>query len=205
MFLWSQVASATETSGLIDRLERAVAVMEVDNERQCTATKIAPNTYLTAKHCLPNDSWGNATSIRVVHKDYEYHYVSTVQYPVESEWDQDWAILYTSTDNKDIPSITLSCSEKLYKGQRVAFVGHPGIFTYAYREGYISTLVKPRGDWYRQPGMDFSADMQSEGGASGSAVISLKTGQIIGVLVEGVRGTSITGMEAIRNLSLCRE
>jgi hypothetical protein len=84
-------------------------------------------------------------------------------------------------------------------------MGFPESMDRAFGKGYISTLEQGE-----QNNADFFIDVPVAPGASGSAIISLETGHIIGVLTEGVVNTRtrefyLTGVESIEHLDACEE
>jgi hypothetical protein len=185
-------------------LERSVGALQENNQTICTATKVGPRLYLTASHCV-----FKGADYRIEFQDFEYHYVRYITVPVESKWERDWALLTTSTENPDRPSLEIECSTTtVYKGQDVAYVGHAGVNTYAYREGYVSTLDKPTNFGpFVQFGQDFAVAVPAAPGSSGSAIVSFDTGKIIGILTElneGSRGGgTVAGVETVKTLALC--
>jgi hypothetical protein len=171
----------------------------------CTATKIGPTQYLTALHCAKSldMSW------RLESSTGEYVFVRSVLASVSEKsgggkWREDWAILNGTSLNK-APSLPLGCGDTLHVGEPVAYLGFPEGLTRAFGKGYISTLEEGS-----RNNADFFIDLPVAPGASGSAVISLETGHIIGVLTEGVltRRTTefyMTGVESIEHVDTCKD
>ena len=171
----------------------------------CTATKIAPKQYLTALHCATS----LATNWRLESESGEYVFIRSVLASVGEKNGggkvrEDWAILIASSEN-NAPSLMLGCGDPHYVGEPVAYLGFPSTLERAFGVGYISTM---------RPGernnADIFVDLPVAPGASGSAVISLDNGYILGVLTEGVlsRRTSefyMVGVESIESVDQCED
>lgn len=184
-------------------LSASVMALTSDGVRTCTATKIGLKTFLTAKHCVVPLTPG----LRV-EKGVDLLSVRAVSASVSKKRDgvktEDWATLLTWTDNERIKSLPLGCTEEIYLGMPVAYVGYPNPLELTMSIGrVISVLPVASG----QSNSAFVTDLAAAPGASGSAVVSLETGQIIGILIEGVRdpraGFWATGIEGIKSLPYC--
>ena len=171
----------------------------------CTATKIAPKQYLTALHCATS----LATNWRLESESGEYVFIRSVLASVGEKNGggkvrEDWAILIASSEN-DAPSLMLGCGDPHYVGEPVAYLGFPSTLERAFGVGYISTM---------RPGernnADIFVDLPVAPGASGSAIISLDNGHILGVLTEGVlsrrtREFYMVGVESIESVDQCED
>jgi len=171
----------------------------------CTATKIAPKQYLSALHCAQD----LATNWRLESVDGEYAFIRSVLASVGEKTGggkhrEDWAILMATSEN-DAPSLPLGCGDPHYVGEPVAYMGFPESLERAFGVGYISTM---------QPGernnADIFVDLPVAPGASGSAIISLDNGHILGVLTEGVlsrrtREFYMVGVESIESVDQCED
>lgn len=176
----------------------------VQFDRHCTATKIGPAKFLTAAHC--------ARSIQADWKisrlgKFDYQWVRSITVPVLEKDDDrvfDWAILHTAAENADIPALALGCGEDLYLGQPVAYYGFSNPLQVGFSVGYVASVTKTKTGPYNS---DFMVDLQASPGSSGSAIVSLDTGQIIGVLVEGISesraGVFLIGVQNIKHEDLC--
>ncbi len=168
----------------------------------CTASKIGKKTFLTARHCVSNLS----ANYRV-DKDFEYQYVKTILVTVSSKGrsrKEDWAILNMITENTKLKTLRINCTEEIYLGMPVAYAGYPEMINFAFSSGQVTSVNPPDG---RGMNSDFAVDLAAAPGASGSPIISLDTGNIIGILTEGVfssrAGAFMVGIESIANLDLC--
>ena len=170
----------------------------------CSGAKIGSHQFLTARHCI-------RPGLKITVRDNRHISLTpqsitiSFQEKVEGNRKEDWAIIRTTTDYASLKPLMLGCNEELYLGMPVAYAGFPGPSRYFFSTGYITSLQP-----IKSPGSnhDFSIDAHGGPGASGSAIISLDTGNVIGVLTEGVMssrstGTYAIGIEMIRNLDLC--
>jgi V8-like Glu-specific endopeptidase len=86
----------------------------------------------------------------------------------------------------------------------IAYAGYPGPSDFTFATGYVTSVKKLRTGINK---LDFTIDVHAAPGSSGSPIISLDTGLIIGVLIEGVYaprvGAFMVGVESVRSLDLC--
>lgn len=158
-------------------LVNSVVELQQDNGRTvCTATQIGPTAYLTAGHCF---DIGKVTQIQ---KRDQVRQIVFSNYQFRSG--EDWGVFYTDEPIDHTQSLPLACTEEVYTTMPIATLGHPSPFLFDFITGRV-TGENIRTREGRQPGSDFFSDVMTGGGASGSAVISMNTGSIIGVLVEG--------------------
>lgn len=184
-------------------LVSSVVEMSIGSRGVCTASKIGPSTFLTAAHCARRLS----DNFRLNH-GWDYQYIKEITIAVSGKPDgsrkEDWAILHTTFENKELKSLQIGCNEKVYLGMPVAYAGYPGPVDFAFGLGYVTSVNKITKSGSNA---DFLIDVQAAAGASGSPVISLDTGRIIGILTEGIRtparGFFLVGIESIRSLNLC--
>lgn len=210
--IWLAIAAVTLTPArageplttrqAAELLTASVVEMTTGGAQNCTASKIGPATFLTAAHCAR----ALRDNYRVEH-GYAYQYIKSITITV-SEKDyqrtEDWAVLHATTVNEDLKTLSLGCTEDIYLGMPVAYAGFPGPVDFAFGVGHVASTKKMRNS---NNGADFAIDVQAAPGASGSPIISLDTGSIIGVLVEGIyaqrAGAFLVGVESIRSLDLC--
>jgi len=171
----------------------------------CTGFKINTKTFLTAGHC----SRGVTNRTRLVsYKGDNYTFIKSVLITKQEKKDgkrqEDWAILNTSEEMKDVTSLTLGCKDEIYLGMPIAYAGYPAPVDFAFAVGYVMSVNKVNND---VNDLDFVVDLAAAPGASGSPIINLDTGHIIGVLTEGVFSQRIgafgVGIEHIASLDLC--
>ena len=186
-------------------LSSSVVEMTIGGNKTCSASKIGPKTFLTAAHCV-RSLWGN---YRLEH-GFSYQFVKSILITVSKKDDrsrhEDWAILNTTYENDELTALELGCAEDIYLGMPVAYAGYPGPVDFAFGAGYVTSLKKLR---KRNQNADFVIDVAAAPGASGSPIISLDTGHIVGILIEGVsearRGDFMAGIESIRSLGACQD
>ena len=155
----------------------------------CTATKIGEGSYLTALHCVR----GLATDMKVVSPGHDDNPVVGAYAPLVSkklenqnkQARQDWAVLYTEKVNDEIPSVPLACGEEVYMGQPIAYMGYGVPLNLGFFAGHVVS-VNSSTRAFRGANFDFAVSTLVSGGASGSALLSLDTGKIIGVVTEFV-------------------
>jgi V8-like Glu-specific endopeptidase len=167
----------------------------------CSGSKIGPHQFLTARHCF-------SSNMKIMVGDDISLTPQSVTISIqkkEGDRDEDWAIVRTIDDDASIKSLALGCNEELYLGMPVAYAGFPAPAEYFYATGYVTSVtnLKAAGSDH-----DFGIDVAGGPGASGSAVISLVTGRVIGVLTEGIMaagqfGVLAVGIESIKSLDLC--
>ncbi len=184
-------------------LSASVVRMTTGGSPLCSASKIGPATFLTAAHCA-RALKGN---YRVEHGSH-YQFIKSITITVSEKADgkrsEDWAILHATTENSALTPLSLACDEPIYLGMPIAYAGFPDPVNFAFGMGYVAS-VNPLEN--RVNDADFAIDVQAGPGASGSPIISLDSGRVIGVLTEGVfrpkRTPFLVGVESIRSLDLC--
>lgn len=177
-------------------LDAAVVELRKGSETICTAAKVGPTEYLSARHCTQR-----------LADDYELKLGYTYQFPssvtIGLNDGDDWAVLNVSEEDEEIGSLGLGCDEEVYLGMPVAYMGYPDPVDRAFSVGYVSS-VNPTTE--RMMNTDFVVDVQASHGASGSPIISLDTGNVVGVLIEGVRGGAgffMIGAQEVADTPLC--
>jgi V8-like Glu-specific endopeptidase len=184
-------------------LQQSVVAVTYRGDNICSAAKIGPGQFLTAFHCLNGGikietQKGRILKIKSVLAAFEEKKPKAGR----GDRDEDWAIINTVEDDESVMTLDLGCDEKLYLGQGIAYAGYPYPTQYAFGVGHITGLLP----LVRGGNHDFQTDVHAAPGASGSAVISLDTGRIIGVLTEGVpsqAGFFMVGMESVTSLDAC--
>lgn len=183
-------------------LENSVVRLLINGSNACTASKIADSTYLTAKHCIANIS-----NDYKLENELETFFLKSLVIPMSPQQngrDKDWAILNTTSDSDNVKALTIGCTEDIYFGMPVATMGFPGSSEMTASFGYVSALKPINID--RANG-SFSIFLASYPGSSGSPIISLDTGDVIGILIEGYgggqQGTYAVGIQSIKELDMC--
>ena len=118
---------------------------------------------------------------------------------------EDWAVLITSEVNDEIAVMELACDEDVYLGMPVAILGFSFPTAPSFSVGIVASLEKMRA---KGSDADFVIDVQAGPGSSGTAVVSMDTGKIIGVLIEGVfrssgQGAFFVGVQTISETDMC--
>ena len=182
-------------------LDGSVGLLQVGGG-PCTATKIGDSMWLTAGHCA-------STSAKIeTANTYLYPRSMTIatQDKTEGARKEDWAIINTAGEDEQVPALPLGCNDAVYPGLPVAYLGYPAGADWAVIMGFVSTMRKVRGG---RNNADWVLDLPVAGGASGSAIVSMETGNIIAVLTEGVysqrTGFFMAAAESVRNLDWCED
>ena len=196
-------AFAQSPRAVAEKLEASVVEMTKGGSPACTATKIAPSRFLTARHCVSSIG----TDFRLEF-GLRYMWPKSVIISREEKLTsgrEDWAVLITSEINDEIAVMELACDEAVYLGMPVAVLGFSFPTAPSFSIGTVASLEKMRAN-----GTDsnFVIDVQAGPGSSGSAVVSMDTGKIIGILIEGVfrsggQGAFFVGVQTISETDMC--
>ncbi len=204
-FVTSTVVSALSPREAGKLLASSVVRLESGSATFCTAFKIGVKKFLTARHC----SQGVDSNTKIVHGSFSQFIRSalvTLQEKPSGSRKEDWMILNATYVNPDTETLTLGCDDDLYLGMPVAYGGYPRPLNFTVGFGRVISLEKA--DNYKN-NLDFVIDVHGAPGASGSPVINLDTGNVIGILIEGVSetraGAYAIGIESITNLDICED
>ena len=205
--LLTSPASANEINGRDAAmiLENSVVALMNGSSTFCTGTYIGERMVLTAQHCTGN---GNDYNIEFV-PDMATTWAKWVTTPAGKKTDNerrfDWAVITTSQPMETVAEAQLGCKEEVYLGQPVAFLGYSQ-GRQQFGKGYVAAVV-PAGNG--RSNYDFAVDLTAAPGSSGSAIMSLDTGNIIGVLIEGVfdqrAGAYMIGVQSIADVAPCED
>lgn len=184
-------------------LQQSTVRMEKSNKAFCTATKVGENLYLTARHCTESLDEFNLR----FDPTFELSYPKSATLPIGTKEPDDrkfdWALIETHVEMESVAAANYGCEEEIYLGMPVATFGYSGRTQPSFSAGYVASLTPGK----RPNQFDFAVDLQIAPGASGSAVISLDTGDIIGVITEIVpaprAGVYLTGAQLMSQTSLC--
>lgn len=205
-------AEPLTVKGAAALLSPSVFELKKDGKFHCTASLIGPRQALTARHCV-----SDATSKYVIERESQKFYPRSVLTSLQDgsprDGLEDWAILNLATPAASVPTLTLGCSDDVYVGLPVAYFGHPAPFKSIFRVGYVTSLetrtALPGG---RKLPFDVQTSLQVSGGGSGSAVLNLETGRVIGVMTHftaAPRSGSGTlfgsGFQAITGTDFCED
>lgn len=186
-------------------LANSVVRLENGSSTFCTASKIGPRLFLTAKHC----KMGIGSNTRIVHGTFA-QFIRSLTFPTQEKStgrrEEDWMFLNASYSNEDIAELYLGCDDEIYLGMPIAYGGYPQPLNFTMAIGRIISLEKV--DSYRH-NLDFVIDVHAAPGSSGSPIINLDTGNVIGILTEGVSaaraGAFAIGVEHVGNLDICED
>lgn len=200
LFAITSVAYAEEVSikDGAELLSQSVAQVSINGDVICTAFKIADNQYMTAGHCV-----GIASRGAYIRNE---HVVSSITHVTVGVGDKDdWAVFYTKSDDTAVAPLVPACDEEVYLGMPIAYMGYPYPVDVAYGTGHVTSVNDLKGSGGANTSI--STDVHASHGASGSPVISLDTGHLIGILIEGVRGGAgffMVGLQDIKDTPLCQ-
>jgi V8-like Glu-specific endopeptidase len=187
-----------------EKLGKSVVALTDYSGAYCSAAKIGPKQFLTALHCVGYGdkvtlSNGRILKIKSVLAGLQE---KPSAYNVSGR-DEDWAIINTKDDDDTVVALEIGCSEEVYLGQEIAYAGFPHPTQYALGFGKITTVKPVLGG---RNNLDYGMDVHAAPGASGSAVISVDTGKVIGILTEGIAartGFFMVGLESVKNMDVC--
>jgi S1-C subfamily serine protease len=198
-------ALALTPKEVAEKLGASVVGITYKGQTICSAAKIGPAQFLTAQHCLMMGEAVKLPSGRLLRIKSILTSFETKKQVESSARDrqEDWAILNTVEDDLLMPALELGCEEEVYLTQEVAYAGFPYPTQYALGFGRVTSLkpTYPTGN-----NLDYIMDVHAAPGSSGSAVISVDTGRVIGILTEGVFakiGAFMVGFESVKNLDQC--
>lgn len=193
------------TSEAAKLLDKSVVEMTIDGKPHCTAAKIGPAEFLTAGHCVR----GLKSDYRLLAQANTETVISVTTGVARKDQNrtEDWALLHTATPNDSWDALALGCDEEPYLGMPIAYMGYPSGVQRMFAVGYISSLTPRENNRKPIGNSDYIVDLTGAPGASGSPIISLETGHIIGILTEGVIdrnvGVFAVGIESIKWLDRC--
>jgi V8-like Glu-specific endopeptidase len=177
----------------------SAAVVEYTTTRgraHCTAFAVGPTKFMSAGHCA-TFSKSYMSSLNYWVEIYSVE-VGVGDKPTQEGSAKDWAIATTYRSIQGVVPLDLACNEEIYVGMPVAYMGYPSPLKRFFGMGYLATLEESRAS---MSGADGVVDLAAAPGASGSPVISVSSGEVIGILTEGVYssiGAFAVGIELIQ-------
>ena len=189
-----------------DLLYSSVAKLRQNGKDACTAFKIGPKRYMTASHCVGGFPLSAPILSIFIEEGYVIEQVRSFVISNQKKKGgklEDWAVL-NLVDDTDQIALILSCTHKVSPSEGVATYGYPGMSHPQFSTGMVTGM----GPHTSGHGSEIIVNLHVDGGASGSPVISLKTGGVIGVLTEGIPGRFGqigTGLERITGVDECED
>lgn len=193
------------------KLEPSIARLKERSKEICTAWKLDEYQWATAWHCVAMT--GRKYTIKTQpYGDRDYGItldVKSLLLPAEKADDkdhwEDWAVINTRDETPEIPALAVDCAYDIKMGEQVAYMGFPSIANTGLGQHFSTGIVNAVEEHKKRP-WHFLAQITGGPGASGSPVISLKTGDVIGYVTRGVgsRGNLLgVGMESVAGMDMC--
>lgn len=194
---WPIIASAKEMTAkeAAEHLSKSIVMMSntANGKSYCTAWNIAKTVYVTAGHCTNSNG-----KIYVHDNNFEWARVGAITVGIgekkSNDKPKDWGLLHTMKEVEGREPLEIDCGFKPHIGLPVAFMGFGDPTEGVLGMGYISSLSIDNG-----PGdAEYMISTHVSGGSSGSPVIDLTSGKVIGIVTElvpsprvGVIGTGV--------------
>ena len=196
--LWGDAPNVIPTLLSFHRAEHWIVIENDKDAGGCTATAIGPHALLTAQHCLVADEDLDGSPIKLfVDWDGKPPYMNFTPYTImRVELDgSDHAILLLSGPRfKDVAPYA---TETPLQSMSVIFWGNPAGVRDQLREGYVmGSAAQPVPEQKAAQQMWYLAT-PCVGGDSGSAVLDVDTGAIVGLVTYGVNGGEFAGIFAL--------
>ncbi len=188
-------------------LQPSIGKLYRGSSYNCTAWKLYPKVWVTGKHCVgfTGSEFKIETNNKTMSKTLFARSVTMpLEKSVKKNHKEDWATILVSEETPDIPTLNLCCSFKVTVGEIVAYMGFPvegGKATQLFSVGAVSSV-----NLFRSTPYHYAVDFQGGGGSSGSPVITLKTGEVVGFVTKGVVGSAgliAVGIESVKGMDIC--
>ena len=197
-------AADLDRTARIELLTNATGLLKYEGDRTCSFSKIGPNTFLTARHCVV-DRDPSKFLLTFKLKDSDFYSQDREPSSIEVATKSDLAVLRTESDIDDMKPLVLACEKTIVLGQSVSVMGFPNPMGRFYSEGYVASVSKT--DLGDQVNSNFFADVRVSFGSSGGPMIDATTGEQIGVMSELILpqrvGALTAGAEGISIIALC--
>lgn len=178
-------ASTLEEKGICKKERFSNQIMAAD----CSGFLVAPNVLVTAGHCIKDVSDCSANKwvfdykidhagqrdIRVSKTDV-YSCTKIIARALDNTNKDDYAVVQLDRNASDRRPLAFRRTGKVARGEPVAVIGHPTGLPTKIADG---ANVRSLNDKF------FVANLDTYGGNSGSAVFSMRTGEVEGILVRG--------------------
>ena len=185
----------------VEALTEGTAVIQRWSSKLCTTWKARERVFVTAAHCRRSIT----DSVQIKRStDFGYTYIKSYTVPVEEKSNgkkQDWMILHTLSVMEDMVALPLGCGDGVKIGMSVAVGHYPAGLNFSVSFGHVMTMDVTSGG-----NAVIAMDAHAAPGSSGAPVISMDTGRVIGILIEGLVsrfGAFAIGLESIDNVDLC--
>ena len=166
----------------VEALTKGTAVIQRWSSKFCTTWKARERVFVTAAHCR-----GSITdSVQIKRStDFGYTYIKSYTVPVEEKSNgkkQDWMILHTTSVMEDMVALPLGCGDEVKIGMSVAVGHYPAGLNFSVSFGHVMTMDVTSG----RHNAVIAMDAHAAPGSSGAPVISMETGRVIGIHIEGL-------------------
>lgn len=154
----------------------------------CSGFLIAPDTVVTAGHCISDQSSCNNTRMifgfRINQENEQPRAVPTIDvfgcssvvHSVSKPAGEDFAVVKLDRPVTQVPPLLYRREGKINVGESLRVIGHPAGLPLKVADGAQVRTVKPQ---------FLTTNLDTYGGNSGSAVFNAVTGEVEGVLVRG--------------------
>lgn len=155
----------------------------------CSGFLVGDKYLVTAGHCIRNKSdcngsrWvfnykmKNSTQANLeIAPDNVFKCKKIISQSLSRSTKDDYALIELDREAKHIKPLTFRKSGKITKGTAIVVIGHPT---------GLPTKIADGANVRSLNGKYFSANLDTYGGNSGSAVFNVKTGEVEGILVRG--------------------
>jgi V8-like Glu-specific endopeptidase len=203
-------ALADPVTEIAERLPNSVGKLYQGSRSICTAWKYGDKQWATAGHCVKGL---RNTKYKVDHPsgDYGYMFVRSITQPVEQSEDknhyEDWGTLRLADTVDSAVALEIDCEYTPKVGEQIAYFGFPGIgpdMQPMFSVERINAVHTRPGE--KNLAWHYAVDFTAGPGASGSPVVALSTGKVIGLLTKGVgmsMGLLTVGIESVKGMDMC--
>lgn len=185
-------------------LSHGTAVLTRYGNKTCTVWKAGEKLFATAGHC--SGAVSKSSQIKQMGDRWKNTNIKSLVYPINTEKDggktADWMLLNTSHVMEEMGALSLGCGDELKIGEPVAVGHYPAGLNFSVSFGHVMTMDVTS----NRNNAVIAVDAAGAPGSSGAPVISLETGRVVGIVIEGIVsrfGAFAMGLESINNFDLC--